>query len=153
MHDLIIFSNVDEHPLAGLLKPGFRHVTAVRYEDSGYWVQHDWAPSGIKLSSVGGSIEQITEFYAEHGGTVFHRPVHMRFWEGQLLMLNNCVGHTKALLGIPSWAVTPYQLYRYLIKEHAHDPMHTAGRRDLLFPETSAPAAAAPAASESKGAA
>jgi hypothetical protein len=117
MEDLIIFSNADEHPAARLLKPGFRHVSAVRCEADGYWTQYDWSPTRLHTAPVGGVLADLVAFYSEKGAEVIIRSASRRKWCNWPLMLNNCVGHTKAVLGIPSRAVTPHQLFRYLKKE------------------------------------
>lgn len=117
-HDLIVFSNVDDHPLSRFLEPGFRHVTAVLRVNDTMWVQYDWSPSKVMASPVHSSRRELAAFYMDHGGKVFPRPVSFRRWPSAMpIMLNNCVGHTKSILGIPCWAVTPYQLYNYLMKE------------------------------------
>jgi hypothetical protein len=117
MHDLVLFSGADEHPLAHWLKPGFRHVTAVRFERDGYWTCYDWSPSGLHTAPIGGTLDSLIEFYEAAGATIQRRPVSLRRWNNWPLMLNNCVGLTKQILGIPALAVTPHQLSLYLQKE------------------------------------
>jgi len=36
---------------------------------------------------------------------------------GTPFVLNNCVGHVKSVLGITSWALTPYQLYKWATRQ------------------------------------
>jgi hypothetical protein len=120
MNDLIVFSQVDEHPLAWTLKDGFRHVTGVLACQEDSYIQIDWSPTnGLIFKPVGGVGELgLIEYYQDLGATqIVVREVSRRKAVGAMMVVNNCVGHTKSALGIPSWALTPYQLYLYLRKE------------------------------------
>jgi len=122
MKALIIFTPDNRHWAAPLLKRGFRHVYAVipSPHQDGTSVEVDLTTDGIRIYPIPASPEEIALAFAlqETSGVEVvlteYRPDqrHLLTFIG-----NTCVGLTKALVGIRSWAVTPYQLYEYLQKE------------------------------------
>ncbi len=114
---LIVFSPINGHWLGRLLHPARRHCFAV--------IPSTWAPTktsieidlklaGIICGAASGSPEQLREHYASQGLEVVEVPY--RPSERQLLpmILNNCVGLTKQVTGVRSWAFTPHQLWQAL---------------------------------------
>lgn len=138
---LVVFSDLEPLPadaprsaralhwaLAGLLKPGFRHVFAARPLPGGYLVANPHSV-GLDLLAMAGDqpIADGSPFTADdwwHGlqisiaagrvaavWAVANRPGPLR------PRLLTCVSTVKHLLGCDGWAVTPFQLYRQLTKE------------------------------------
>lgn len=118
MDVLLVFTDNGRHRLSPLLERGFRHVFAVIHSQ-GQWVVHNWkSGTGLEVSVIADesySPLDMVEFYANEGHTTVWVKAsdQMRSWP---MMVNNCVSHTKQLLGINSFAVTPYQLYKSVMK-------------------------------------
>lgn len=99
-----------------LFKPGFRHVCAAAYyADRRHWVYFDPTRPGI-------SIRLFTDDeWSGPFSTLLTSCKVVRF-KGQYSRRSSppswfCVGAIKALLGIESRALTPYQLYRDLLRQ------------------------------------
>lgn len=135
---LAIFGDSDLHPLSRFLKRGFRHVfAAVRHDH--YWAVIDGA-DGLAAIYVAG-IDDLAAHYRDQGYTVVEISERQRL--RTLLMPASCVSLTKAVIGIRSRAITPWQLFKHLEKQaHATD----SGFRGAL-----APAAAASGATHADG--
>ena len=99
------------------LKPGFRHVIALRYDvDKKIWLYLNWGKRGLALSALDhDEVDRIIEFVHRHKGrflaiksqkVVYRFPI-MPCW---------CVTATRHLLGIKKTYFTPYQLYCALLK-------------------------------------
>jgi hypothetical protein len=77
-------------------------------EKDGYWAVIDGARGETEVFI---SDTDLVAYYEDLGCTVVPvvggrcRPP---------FIISSCVGMTKAVLGIHSWALTPWQLYRYL---------------------------------------
>ena len=112
-----------------LLREGFRHVNCI-VASGDYWIAHNLGRDGLSLEVLAASDYNLAQYYRDQGLTVVEldvTPRHMRL----PLTLNNCVGYTKALLGISSRAVTPWQLYKHILAletSHETNP-HFAGLR------------------------
>ena len=118
---LVIFQNENAHPLGGWLKEGFRHVwCAVLDERAHSWVGHDIRIGGYVSTVLSAADFPLAQAYRDRGMTVV--PI-QRVQQSVIgpFILNNCVGLTKAICGIRSTAVTPWQLYRHLLQEQG-DP-------------------------------
>lgn len=96
---------------ANALRPGFRHIAAVSWSAAEErWVYFDPALHGT-------SIRVVTQ---DQAGPMFDRMlarsaavvrIASRHERGNAPAICFCVGQIKALLGIRSWALTPYGLY------------------------------------------
>lgn len=117
MEALIIFTSENLHPLHRFMHKDRSHVwCAIRDRDRGHWVGYDWGQGAPRVTCLTHSDYDLAAFYRGHGQEVIETKVR-RFKPRGPVMLNNCVGHVKLMLGIRSWSLTPHQLYRYLTKE------------------------------------
>lgn len=99
------------------LKPGFRHVHAMRRTAHGGWIVID--PNGMVLTVK----EETGEDYARlclamveqgHARALFVTPSIPADY--QLHLVFSCVSVIKHLLGIDCPALTPWQLYLWVLK-------------------------------------
>jgi len=121
MEALVFFSGVNSHPWGGCLKKGFGHVwVAVKDDDQGIWISHDWQVGLPKIWSEAISSFDLAAHYKAEGLTVVRTKVNQDY-SVPIIILNNCVGHTKLMLGISDFSFTPWQLYRQLTKKGAHN--------------------------------
>ena len=113
---VVVFTNTGEHPLAPLLKPGFRHCFVVVQDTKGPWILVDPADGVPRLSVIGLEDFDVASFYRGMGLTVVETPVvSAPFYLP--LTVSNCVGMVKAVIGLRApLIVTPYGLYRRLTK-------------------------------------
>ena len=116
MNGIIVFQDANAHPLAWLLKPGFRHVWCAILDPERGWTSYDWRMGLPIIRMEAAPAYDLAQHYRQQGYTVLDIEV------GTIptytpLTLNNCVGHTKLVMGVKSWAVTPHQLYKHLTKE------------------------------------
>jgi hypothetical protein len=110
----VVFHNNGDHPLDSFLKKGFKHCFCL-IDDGTYIVMIDGLMGRPLIQVIAGSDYDIEEFYVKQGYTVVETtrggPPNIP------LILSNCVGLVKALIGINELtAFTPYQLYRRLTK-------------------------------------
>ena len=113
---LVIFEDRNTHPLGHLLKPGFRHVwCAVLDERAHSWVGHNLRIDGYVTTALAAADYPLINYLEEDGCTVvpITRQPTLR---GGPILLNNCVGVTKLICNIQSAAITPWQLYRHLVR-------------------------------------
>lgn len=122
---LVAFTSLDDPPpYTHLLKPGFHHVTLLGYHPkTGDWTFLNWTSDSFELTRM--SWDQATAAIAilgERDGTLvrLRRPLE----ETGLLRIRvpflYCVEVAKHILGVDSfWCVTPYQLYRELVRSGA----------------------------------
>lgn len=99
---------------ANFLRPGFRHVWAASwYADQERWVLFEPAINRTVISLY--TAEQWPARLAvllAHSSAVLR--VASRAGRGRQPTFPWCVGAIKSLLGVRSWALTPWQLYRSL---------------------------------------
>ena len=116
MEGLVIFSRENSHPLSFLLHREFRHVwCALKDTERGVWVSYNWHQGLPILMAECSADYNLMGHYLAQGCTVVPleqagEPIYSP------LILNNCVGHTKVVMGIRSHALTPYRLYKHLMK-------------------------------------
>ena len=108
-----------EHPLSRLLKPGFRHCFCALHT-ADCWILVDGREGVPCFEAICGPDYDIAGFWRREGLTVVEterrlKPIRTPF------VLANCVGLVKSVLCIRSAAITPWQLYRFLTKEAAHE--------------------------------
>jgi len=108
---LVVFHDHGNHVLDPLLKTGFKHVFCC-VNDGDYWISIDGKAGLPDVNVVAKADYDLKSFYENEGFTVVEvdrgKPVRVP------LVLSNCVGSTKAVLGIRGLSVTPYQLYKRL---------------------------------------
>lgn len=105
---------------AFLGRDGFRHCFVV-VPSGDYWILLDGTAGSPRLEVIGGTVDDIAAYYAREKFTILEYQVRTRRLLWWPWMLMNCVGATKAILGIQAWWVwTPWQLYRHLRKLNAN---------------------------------
>jgi hypothetical protein len=112
----------DGHPLLWMLKPGFKHVwCCVLDDETGEWVLVDNRRGVPEIKTICTQDFDLVRYYEEHGATVIETTQRQEPLLGPFVAAN-CVGSVKMALCIRTWALTPYQLYRHLMrrKTHAH---------------------------------
>ena len=111
---LVIFEDNNSHPFGHWLKPGFRHVWCLVLDDRQHsWVEHNLRLNGYTTSAYCAADYPVIPHLQEQGFTV----VPMLRQQGRvagLTFLNNCVGLTKMVCNIQSFALTPWQLHQHL---------------------------------------
>ena len=113
---LVVFHNHGNHWLDPILKEGFKHVFCA-VVDGDYWIVVDGRNGLPAVEVVAASTEDLKAFYENEGFTVIEvdRGSPLR----SPLILNNCVGMVRAILGIrTSFVLTPYQLFKHLRGRH-----------------------------------
>jgi hypothetical protein len=143
MDGIIVFQNNNDHPLSGLLKGGFRHVWCATRDPKRGWAGYDWRSGCPSLTVLAGPDFDLAVFYRAEGYTVLE--IECGTTPSALpLTLNNCVGHTKIVMGIRCFALTPYQLYKHFTKERR--PMWDRIKHLFRLPGFGGSAPAVPAA-------
>jgi hypothetical protein len=117
MRAIVVFSGDNTHPLAFLLRRGFKHCFVCLVIDN-WWLLVDGSTGVPVIKPLTGSDFDLAAFYRDQGMTVIEATQGARPSFGPLAW-NTCVGLTKAVLAINSWAVSPHQLYRHLSKGRA----------------------------------
>ena len=117
MEALVVFSNENEHWMGGTLSPAFRHVYCVLPTAHQCSTEINLTIDGILTKTFAGDPADLQDEYealpcTTHTALVEYDPTQRHLMP---YMVNNCVGLTKQLLGLNSWAVTPQQLHRHLI--------------------------------------
>lgn len=116
MDGLIVFDSENMHPLSWLLHKQHRHVwCAYKDDERGHWLIYDWRLGLPNITCADAGFD-LAAHYREQGFEV----IEVERGEQDIgwgIMLNNCVGHTKMLMGIKSWALTPHQLYKHLTRQ------------------------------------
>jgi len=119
MSALVIFGRDNAHWAAGILASDCRHVLcAILDEDANMWITHNLDADGLNVSIEADGSFDLKNYYEIHGFDVYavdYRPEDISYAP---FLMNSCVGYTKALLGLRSWAVTPQQLRTYVRRIH-----------------------------------
>jgi hypothetical protein len=117
MEALVVFSNENEHWMGSTLSPAFRHVYCVLPTAPQCSTEINLTLDGILTKTFAGDPADLQDEYDELANTTHTALVDYDPTQRHLMpyMVNNCVGLTKQLLGLNSWAVTPQQLHRHLI--------------------------------------
>lgn len=111
---LVIFeSDGDEHPLSRFMR--LTHVF-LAYSDGRAWIKVD-AERGKPLVSYLAADDDfdLETFYRGQGHKVLTGTIPEDRPMAPQLVLGNCVGLVKAFIGVRSWAITPYGLYRHML--------------------------------------
>ena len=117
MHSYLIFGADNSHPLAWLLHKQHRHVWCIIADtEHNTWVSYDWAQGLPELRTEAALDFDIKTHYEAHGYDVVAIPEGERAAVQGPIVLNNCVGHVKSVLGIRGFALVPHQLYKLVTK-------------------------------------
>jgi len=123
MRAYVVFSEECQHWAARFLPGRFGHVSALIYDEAtNIWLGLNFDRTGHRLSVFASGDVDVRRHVERQGMTVVAIDVdrdalHSR---GPLIM-NNCVGMTKAVCGLRSWAVTPTQLYHHCCRRSVGD--------------------------------
>jgi hypothetical protein len=119
---LVVFCNIEGrgHPLGWMLKDGFKHCFINLQTEDG-WVEFDYGTGIPHVSVMAASDFDLNSYYQSSGFTTVETEQSKSIKFGINLFCGtitvaNCVGLVKALLGVKYFSVTPYQLYKRLIK-------------------------------------
>lgn len=113
MRAIVVFKSGD-HPLSFLLKKGFQHCF-VCVEHNKLWLQIDYGSGMPEIRYLSESSFDLTSYFKDQGMTVV-KAVQREKSVTIPLVIRNCVGTVKQILCINSLALTPYALYKYLVK-------------------------------------
>lgn len=121
---LVVFTSSDKEDLTHALRPGFAHCLAIGYSPrTGTWVLVNYGLSTFSCEAMSWSQCRVTlGHYLDRGATVLRVQGEREGVEYPSLRLPvlYCVEVIKHLLGIPGrWILTPYQLYKALLKRGA----------------------------------
>ena len=110
---LVVFSPTSgtDDFLTRCLKEGFKHCFVV-IDDGTYWIRIDGKAGMPEIEVAANSSYDLTSFYRSEGYRVVE--TYRRNRPMPNFVLGSCVGTIKAVLGLRSWAVSPWQLYRRL---------------------------------------
>lgn len=114
MKAIVVFCDTT-HRLAWFLKPGFRHCF-VCVVSNGLWIQID-ARYGVPYVKYLTTADfDLGGYFRDLGCTVIE--TEQRQHAGRFpLVVRSCTGLVAAMLCLKSWALTPYQLYKYLRRQ------------------------------------
>lgn len=122
MHAYLIFGSGNSHPLAWLLNKRHRHVWCIVADlEHQTWVSYDWAQGLPELRTEAALDYDVKGHYEAHGYDVVVIPEGAREAVQGPLVLNNCVGHVKSVMGIRGFSFFPHQLYRQVTKQRARE--------------------------------
>lgn len=107
---------------AVLGREGFRHCYVV-VPSGDYWILLDGRAGSPLLAVMGGTKEHdVAAFLNKEGNTVIEAEMPFEYDSLWPLMIGNCVGAIKKVLGVRNpFILTPYQLYRHLRCQHLKD--------------------------------
>lgn len=110
----MFFCGVNSHPLGRFLKQGFGHVwVAIKDKDRNSWLSYDWREGLPKICAEAPADYDLAGYYKGLGQKVVRVVVNENY-STPAIIVNNCVGHTKILLGIGGLSLTPWQLFKQL---------------------------------------
>lgn len=112
MRALVVFSGDSDHPLAWLLRPGFRHVFCA-VQSAGLWIEIDGRRGVPTVKYMSTDDFDLAGHYRGQGFTVVETGQADRPGRAPL-SVRSCVGLVKTVLCIRSAALTPWGLYRFL---------------------------------------
>jgi len=112
---LVIFADINDGFRSKLLKPGFKHVFCI-LKGPNSWLLVDGAKGIPIIQSYAPLDFDIENHFKKEGMKIV--PVEVGTSPSvSPFVLRNCVGMVKTVCAIKSFAVTPYQLYKHLMKE------------------------------------
>lgn len=133
MDAILVFGPENEHPFAWLLDKKYRHVWCIIADERAKsWVSYDWHQGLPRVRAEAELDFDILAHYNEQGLNAIKVTYEPKANWGPLV-LNNCVGHVKSVLGIQSWAVTPLQLFKWATRDKSIS-RSTLVKRFFSFP-------------------
>lgn len=120
MRAIVVFHDSDAHPLARILKKGFQHCFVCVLSD-GHWIRINLLGALPEIQVDAQSDYDLVDYFRKMGYTVVetkqrgNRMSKINPFFGTL-MVANCVGLVKTVLGIHNYGWTPYSLYKELTK-------------------------------------
>jgi hypothetical protein len=122
MHAYLIFGSENDHPLAWLLNKRHRHVWCIVADlEHQTWVSYDWGQGLPELRTEAALDYDVKGHYESHGYDVVVIPEGAREAVQGPLVLNNCVGHVKSVMGIRGFSFFPHQLYRQVTRQRKRE--------------------------------
>lgn len=100
---------------ARLLKPGFVHCFVLLESPAG-WIKIEGINGIVKLSLLLGEFNDVIAYYRAQGATIMETTVRDGSSSWAPLIIGSCVGTIKSVINSSSWALTPFGLYRYLLR-------------------------------------
>ena len=115
MDAYLVFTSDNAHPLRWLLNRQHRHVWAIMADHAaGVWVSYNWH-QGLPIVRVEASLDfDVAMHYSNQGLNVISLAHLERSPVQGPIVLNNCVGHVKSVLGIGGFSMVPNQLLKYV---------------------------------------
>jgi len=96
-----------------LLNPGFVHCFVLLQTSIG-WIKLETRYGVVKVTQLD-EFDDIVSHYSNQGATVVDTTVYAQSALSPFVV-RTCVGMVKAMLGIKSFGLTPWQLYKYLTR-------------------------------------
>jgi len=122
MHAYLLFGAENDHPLAWLLNKRHRHVWCIVADlEHQTWVSYDWGQGLPELRTEASLDYDVKGHYESHGYDVVTIPEGAREAVQGPLVLNNCVGHVKSVMGIRGFSFFPHQLYRQVTRQRKRE--------------------------------
>ena len=98
-------------------RQGFGHCLAIRYSPKfGHWIITDWNAYHLDIKILDREETELVFAQLIFGATCLRFKPRRPAGGSVKSVLLYCVPALKHLLGVKTWAVTPYQLYCYLIE-------------------------------------
>ena len=132
MKALLVFSPENSHPLAFLLNRKRRHVFVCLRTDLG-WVLYDWRMGLPIVEPCAAREYDLAGFYRDQGLEVLEIETGTHTGYGPLMM-NNCVGHAKLLIGASSFALVPNGLYQHFTRRSSMNRLFDFLRKFSFIP-------------------
>ena len=122
MKTWIIFTNKTDIGWLKILRPGFRHCYALLH-DGNQWITYDPIAAYTDIQTYPNikGTDDLPRWYQSQGNYVV--PVKVKREENKPapIALYNCVEAIKRLIGLHhTTIITPYQLYKFLMKENTN---------------------------------
>ena len=124
MDAYLIFGADNAHPFAWMLNKKYRHVWCILADhNANMWVSYNWH-QGLPIVRVEAAIDfDIASHYRDQGLLVLNLASLDREAVLGPLILNNCVGHVKSVLGIGGFSLVPNQLLKYVTRSVVNGPL------------------------------
>ena len=121
MKAVVVFrGDCDDHPLSWILKKGFRHCHVV-VNNGESWIEIDGCMGVPLVKSIAPSDFDMATYYKNLGYTVVKtkqeklKPA-ITYMSSRPFVAANCVGLVQLILGLNGIILTPYKLYKKLIR-------------------------------------
>lgn len=130
----IVFTNQTDLPWLGIFKDGFRHCF-VLIHDGQNWISID--PMANYMEVVVHTVPadfNLTSWLEDRGHHVIKAELARDIKKSAPIMLFTCVEACKRILGIHNrFIFTPWQLFRYLLKEQEREHKNLKHKGDLAW--------------------